>query len=116
MDTRNAGVEVKKSMIGQFEDGLGVFALKDFQKGEMVIKYALRILTEERYEKLPSEEKDFVHERKGVLYYYLDPERHVNRSKNPNIHPDFERGGDIALRNIKKGEELSIDVATLEDF
>jgi hypothetical protein len=57
--------------------------------------------------------------RNGVskeVYYYPDPERHVNRSKNPNVAPDFEREANIALCDIKKGEELSILDSTKEDF
>lgn len=109
-------VEIKKSNIGQFNDGLGVFALKDFKKGEVVIKYHLTTLSEEEYKELPSEEKHFTHKRKGIIYYYPDPERHVNRHTEPNVYPDFEQGADIALRNIKKGEELSIQEDFKEDF
>lgn len=109
-------VEIKKSHIGQFDDGLGVFALRDFKKGEVVIKYNLKALTKEEYRNLTSSEKNFTHKRKGVIYYYPDPERHVNRSKEPNICVDFERGADIALRDIAKGEELSIQEDLREDF
>src|SRR5689334_3271818 len=101
-------VEIKQSGIGQFNDGLGVFALRDFKKDEVVIKYNLTTLTEEEYNNLPSSEKHFTHKRKGVIYYYPDPERHVNRYNDPNVYVDFEQGTDIALRDIKKGEELSI--------
>lgn len=110
-------IEIKKSNIGQFDDGLGVFALRDFQKGEIVIKYNLEILSEDEYNNLSvSEQKQFTHKREGVIYYYPDPERHVNRSPNPNVYPDFEIGADIALRHIKKGEELSMQVDLEEDF
>ena len=39
-------VQLKKSGIGQFEDGLGVFASRDFKAGEIVIKWNLKTLTE----------------------------------------------------------------------
>ncbi len=109
-------VIIKKSKIGQFKDNLGVFANRDFKKGEVVIKYHLKSLTKEEYEQLPEAEKHFTHERNGVIYYYPDPERHVNRYKNPNVYPDFKKGADIALRDIKKGEELSILDTIEEDF
>lgn len=109
-------VIIKKSGIGQFNDGLGVFACRDFKKGEIVIEYKLTNLTEEGYAELPTEEKHFTHKRKGVIYYYPDPERHVNRFEYPNVYPDFEQGADIALRDIKKGEELSIQEDVEEDF
>lgn len=43
----NNDIEVKKSDIGQFTDGLGVFALRDFKKGEVVIKLNLKAETKE---------------------------------------------------------------------
>ncbi len=110
-------VELKQSHIGQFEDKLGVFATRDFKKGEIVLKWKLSVLTKEQYTHLPAlERENFCHLRKGVIYYYPDPERHVNRSKTPNLISDFETEADIAMRDIKKGEELSIADTTVEDF
>lgn len=109
-------VEIRKSNIGQFSDGLGVFALRDFKKGEEVIKWNLTTLTEEEYTRLPEAEKHFTHKRKGIIYHYPEPERHVNRYENPNVYPDFETNADVALRDIKKGEELSIQKDINEDF
>lgn len=111
-----ADVELRKSGIGQFNDGLGIFALRDFRKDELVIEYNLKRLTKEEFDQLPKEERHFTHERHGVIYYYPNPERHVNRHTDPNVYPDFERNGDVALRDIKKGEELSIPADFKEDF
>jgi hypothetical protein len=52
----------------------------------------------------------------SIHWLYPDPERHVNRSKNPNVLPNFEKQANIALRDIRKGEELSIADNTIEDF
>ena len=110
-------VEVKKSNIGQFEDGLGVFATREFKKGEIVIKWNLQILSEDKYRKVSDYEREnFCHIRNGKIYLYPDPERHVNRSEHPNVYPDFEKKADIALRNIKQGEEISILDSIKEDF
>jgi hypothetical protein len=112
------GVTVKKSMLerSQFDDGLGVFADRDFQKGEVVIKWSLKIVTREQYEVLPEREKSqFTHKRDEIIYYYPEPERHVNRSKRPNAVPDFEKGADVALRVIRKGEEITIPDTARED-
>ena len=108
--SKNFGdVQLKESDIGQFKDGLGVFANKDFKAGEIVIKWKLKILTKHQYQDLPLYEKEnFCHKRDGIQWLYPDPERHVNRSKNPNVVPNFEMQANIALRDIKKGEELSI--------
>ena len=92
------------------------FADKDFKKGEIVIRFNLTALTQQEYEELPSEEKHFTHKRSGVIYYYPDPERHVNRFNIPNVYPDFEQKADIALRDIKLGEELVIQEDIKEDF
>ena len=110
-------VSVKKSGIGQFDDGLGVFANRDFKKGETVIKWNLKKLTQEEYKTLPNYEKNnFCHVRNGIIYYYSDPERHVNRSKSPNVFSDIQQEANIAIRDIKQGEELSISDTTQEDF
>jgi hypothetical protein len=58
-------VQLKKSNIGQFEDGLGVFANRDFKAGEIVIKWNLKTLTEQQHQNLPLYEKEnFCH--KGI--------------------------------------------------
>ncbi len=110
-------IQLKKSKIGQFEDGLGAFANRDYKKGEVVIKWNLMALSEEEYNQLPKyEKKNFCHQRDGIRWLYPDPERHVNRFKHPNVIPDFEKQANIALRDIKKGEELAIADTTIEDF
>jgi hypothetical protein len=111
------GILLKESKIGQFDDGIGVFANQDFKKGEIVIKWDLKILSDEEYKNLPEYEKiNFCHQRNGIRWLYPDPERHVNRFHTPNVVPDFEKQANIALRDIKKGEELSIADNTVEDF
>lgn len=108
---------LKESKICQFDDQIGAFANRDFKKGEVVIKWNLEALSEDEYEKLSQYEKDnFCHYRSGIRWLYPDPERHVNRSSHPNVTPDFEKQANIALRDILKGEELSIAENTLEDF
>ena len=108
---------LKKSKIGQFDDQIGAFANRDFKKGEVVIKWNLKALSEDEYEKLPQYEKDnFCHHRNGIRWLYPDPERHVNRFSHPNVVPDFEKQANIALRDIKKGEEICIAENTIEDF
>lgn len=109
-------VEVKHSSIRQFSDGLGVFALRDFDKGEVVIRYNLQQISQEEWNSLSAEEQVFTHKRDGIIYLYPDPERHINRHRDPNVYPDFERGGDIALRDIHKGEELTMPQEMNEDF
>lgn len=110
-------VIIKKSNIGQFTDGFGVFANRDFNKGEVVIKWHLKKMSLQEYNALSEYEKNnFCHVRQDVIYLYPDPERHVNRSRAPNVISDMENQANIALRDIKEGEELSISDSTIEDY
>ena len=110
-------IEIKKSTIGQFEDSLGIFVKRNFKIGEIVVQWNLKILTDQEYNNIPEYERNnFCHRRYGNIYFYPDPERHVNRSKNPNVIPDFEKQANIALRDIEIGEELSIPISFEEDF
>jgi len=95
--------------------GKGVYANRDFKKGEVVIRYNLKTLTEEEFENLSESEQMFTHIRQGVTYLYSEPERYVNHSDNPNTEQDFNNDCDVALRNIPRGERITTD-ATKEDF
>ena len=98
-------VIIKKSKIGQFEKG--VFSNRNFKKGEIVIRYHLKLLTKKKFENLPKKDKNFVHNHHGKLFLYSSPERYINHSSNPNIIQDIKNRCDVALRNIKKNEEVT---------
>ena len=106
-------VIIKKSKIGQFDKG--VFANKNFKKGEIVIRYNLKLLTEQEFQKLSKSEKRFTHKHWGKIYLYQSPARYVNHSLNPNTIQNLKDCCDIAARNIKKGEEITTD-ATKDDI
>lgn len=108
-------VVIKNSKIGQFPDGKGVFAGRDFKKGEVVLQYHLKPLTQEEWEKLSESEKEFTHTHWGQIYLYSEPERYVNHSDDPNTYQDLKKQQDVALRDIKKGEEITGD-ATKDDI
>ena len=103
------GIVVKKSKVGQFDKG--VFANRDFKKGEIVVRYGnlLKPLAKKEFQKLPKSEKMFTHEHWGVIYLYLPPARYVNHSSNPNTVQNLKERYDVAIRNIKKGEEITTD-------
>ena len=105
---------VKKSRIKQFSNRLGIFANRDFKKGEIVIKYNLITLTPESFKKLPKEERMFTHIHWGQIKLYPIPARYVNHSDDPNTVQNLKECYDIALRDIKKGEEITTD-ATKDD-
>jgi SET domain-containing protein len=90
-------------------DDKGVYADRKFNKGEVVIKYNLKPLSEDEYKQLPDQEIKFVHSHHGKLFLYSEPERYVNHSDTPNTYQDLENHCDIALRDIEKGEEITTD-------
>ena len=95
--------------------GKGVYASRDFKRGEVVIKYNLKPLTQEEFDALPKKERWFTHKHRGQIFLYLEPERYVNHSKNPNTYQDLKTKCDIASRDIKKGEMITCD-ATKDDI
>ncbi|MBS3070790.1 SET domain-containing protein [Candidatus Pacearchaeota archaeon] len=96
-------------------EGKGTYANRNFKKGEVVIKYNLKPLTKEEYEKLSENLKNYVHTHFGQLNLYSEPERYVNHSKNPNTTQNLKEKCDIATRDIKKGEEVTTN-ATKDDI
>jgi len=92
------GVVVKKSKI----QGFGVFAGRDFKKGETVLRWGnSKQLTEEEAKLVPAEEKKYVAFFNGKYVFQLPPARYMNHSCNPNT---FVRAFcDVALNGIKKG-------------
>lgn len=95
--------------------GKGLYANKDFKKGEVVIKYHLESLTEDEFKNLSDSEKEFTHTHWGITYLYSEPERYVNHSRNPTTYQDLKNKCDIASRDIKKGEMITTD-ATKDDI
>ena len=95
--------------------GKGVYAARDFKKGEVVIKYNLKLLTKRDFENLSEGEKKFTHIHQGTIHLYSEPEKYINHSQNPNTYQDLENFCDIALHDIAKGEMITTD-ATKDDI
>ncbi|MEK6906880.1 MAG: SET domain-containing protein [Nanoarchaeota archaeon] len=93
---------IKKSKI----NGKGIFANKDFKKGEVIIKWNPSELTEDKVNKST---KKYLIKIKGKIFLMSSPERYMNHSCEPNAYEDTNNFQDIALRNIKKGEEITVD-------
>jgi ketosteroid isomerase-like protein len=87
----------------------GVYAARDFKKGELVVPYNLKELTQTEFDALPHSEREFTHSFWGKIFLFSKPERYVNHSDDPNTFPDLNRMGDYALRLIKKGEAVTIN-------
>ena len=95
--------------------GKGVYANRDFKKDEIVIRYNLKAVTDEDFENLSENEKEYTHIHWGTIYLYSEPERYVNHSKDPNTYQDLENRCDVALREIQRGEIITTD-ATEDDI
>lgn len=104
-----ADVIAKKSKI----EGKGVFALHDFKKGDVVIKWDIsHQLTPEEVKKLPEKEKRYVSCLNGKYILMQSPSKYVNHSCDANTYAyNF---CDMAKRNIKKGEEITGDYSEAE--
>lgn len=100
-----ADIIVKKSNI----NNKGCFAARNFKKGEIVLKWKPKqILTKEEYNALSESEKRHTSSYKsGEYVLQAEPERYVNHSCDPNT--EVINNCDVAIRDIKKGEEITSD-------
>ncbi len=95
---------VKQSSI----NGRGIFAARDFKKGEVVLPWQIVVLTKEQVDNLPESEKHYVdrYQDDGYLLHQ-EPERYINHSCDPNT--GVQGHSDVAIRDIAKGEEITTD-------
>lgn len=89
--------------------GKGLYATRDFRKGEVVIKYELKPITFKELKALAAEDYAATHSVNGQIYLYPEPVRYVNHSEDPNVKNDHEKQADIALRDINAGELITVD-------
>ena len=69
--------------------GKGVYAARDFKKGELVKHWDLKPLTQAEFDTLPKSEHMFVHTFNGKLFLFPEPSRYTNHSANPTVRSDF---------------------------
>jgi SET domain-containing protein len=99
----NMGIIIKDSPIA----GKGIFANRNFKKGEVVLAWHPKQLSKEQAEALSNSEKNFVDIVDGKYLYMQPPERYINHSCEPNTSPSDM--ADIAIQDIQKGEEITSD-------
>ena len=88
--------------------GKGVFAGADFKKGDIVMKWDDSvILTQKEAKKIPVRYRKYLVLHKGKFIVSQSPEKYLNHSCEPNTKED--NLCDVAVRSIKKGEELTTD-------
>ncbi len=100
-------VVIKKSKI----HGKGVFANRIFLKGEVVLKWNPRVLKKSELNKITEKQKHYVYKtNNGKNLLMSSPEKYVNHSIKPNTK--VKGYGDVAIRIVKKGEEITSDYKT----
>lgn len=102
--------------------GMGLFAARDIQKGEMVYAYDRLfnvVITEKDFENLHPIAKAFV-KNYGTFEFNvwnmdLDNFRFVNHSNDPNISCIDENGNyySYALKDISRDTEITLDYTTI---
>jgi len=99
----DSSIIIKRSRI----QGKGVFARRDIKKGELIIDHpkCSKQISLKEFEKISNFQKKFVSILKGKYILFYSPARYVNHSCAANTK--VSRKGDVALRNIKKGEEIT---------
>ncbi|MEK6961381.1 MAG: SET domain-containing protein-lysine N-methyltransferase [Nanoarchaeota archaeon] len=101
----NIDLVIKESKI----EGKGVFANRDFKKGEVVNRWdTSHILAESQIQDLPEDQRNRVSCIGDGRYVLLqEPERYVNHSCDPNTFVKDQ--AEVALRDISKDEEITCD-------
>ena len=94
-------VIVKKSKI----HGTGVFATRDFKKGEVILHWKPKYLPLSAKDTLTDIEKHYIYILKDKIRVMQEPEKFVNHSCDNNTYVMNEC--DVALRDIKAGEEIT---------
>lgn len=94
-------IVVKKSKI----HGKGVFAKRDFEKGEVIFQWNPKILTKLESNKLTPKQKNYLYKERNKYYLMQPPEKYVNNSCDANTA--IKNKSDVAIKNIKKGEEIT---------
>ncbi|HZM33580.1 MAG TPA: SET domain-containing protein-lysine N-methyltransferase [Burkholderiales bacterium] len=107
--------------------GLGVFAAEPIAAGTEVWRFTPGFDLEANpalLERQPGPFREYllhhgyVDKRLRLFILCCDDARFLNHSDTPNIAPDYTRdrhGVDIALRDIREGEELTVDYRMMEE-
>lgn len=97
-------ITVKKSKINK----KGVFANRNFKKGEVVLSWNPEALKASEVEKMPADKRHYIYKNTDNEYFLMQsPEKYVNHSCDANT--EARNGRDVAVRDIKKGEEITSD-------
>jgi SET domain-containing protein len=97
-------VEIKDSEI----HGKGVFAARDFECGEVVLRWdSSHVVSNKKAKEASKKDGVYVNFVDDKYILMQDPEKYVNHSCEPNT--TIKNACDVAIRDIKKGEEITGD-------
>jgi SET domain-containing protein len=102
---RTDDVEVRESKI----QGLGLYALRAFESGEIVLRWDLsHTIPAEQLPSLSEQDRRYTHplDEQRILIVQ-PPERFVNHSCSNNS--EVRNFSDVAIRRIEAGEEITSD-------
>lgn len=117
---------VKTKLRGSTVHGIGLFAEEFIPKGTKMWHFASGFDLEktcDEIKSLPESAQDwfrhfgYLDQRLNRHILSFDDARFMNHSDNPNMVPDFDQdkyGVGVATRDIKAGEEITIDYRQIE--
>lgn len=98
--------------VGKSSAGLGLFATRDYKKGERVIEYIGRVISPEEEYTSRSKYLFEISSRKTIDGTMREnTARYINHSCKPNCEPQIVRGRIFidTIKKIKSGEEFTYD-------
>lgn len=98
--------------------GKGIFALRDFKEGELILEITGEVIETENPQDYPEEITEHWGPlgKEGNKYRFIKPEspwKYMNHSCDSNAGIINDRNL-VAARDIKKGEEITIDYSTVD--
>jgi uncharacterized protein len=98
--------------VGKSSAGLGLFATRDFKKGERIIEYVGRLLSEKEADDSNSSYLFEITKKKVIDgAARTNTARYINHSCKPNCEPNIVKGRVFidSIKRIKAGEEFTYD-------
>lgn len=98
--------------VGKSSAGLGLFATRDFKKGERIIEYVGRVISKDEEYSSRSKYLFEVSTRKTIDgQARTNIARYINHSCKPNCEPEIEKGRVFidTIKKVKEGEEFVYD-------
>jgi SET domain-containing protein len=107
------------SKVKKFESsisGLGIFAIEDIKKGEEVVYFEGAEISDLEADRLYKGGFDYLLQiDHNKFLNLLEDSKYINHSCNPSCAFLYKSASLIALRDIKKGEEITFDYSANEN-